>query len=491
VWFPARYAAEAGVPRDSLDEPLAELRLAGLVRVAEWVRGVGQGYALTPEGETAAADPALADQLNRAARVAEGQVVKIEPAEPNPATAPEADESPRETDLGLNPPLVVPVLLMANALWFFVCAVVGIKWGLAPARVLKESHHDVLQRFGAVSGEWLLQGEWWRLVTCCFVHIGALHLLGNLFALAMMGPLAELLWGRGRLLVIYFVSGIAGSALAMALRPDTILAGASGAIWGIQMSLFAWLFAFRRHLPPHLVSDWFRRLFVVFILNAGVSLLPGVSWEGHLGGGIAGFVAAGLLTAARFGDRQRRISAWFLLALLPVMCVAGLAAAMDAKGMPGWQRLRQRLAAEHEARDAAERRQRLQTARDDFNSQVAPRLPELEPKLVQPLEQEANVLLMTKNRPAERVTEVRAKAEQLKATADTIVQHTSGEPTGDESVDQHIARARAFAAARAKSFEMLLAMLADSNKPADVTWKAWQAARRDADRLWAELLPPK
>ena len=59
-WFPSRFATETGVPRDSLDDPLAELRLAELVKVAEWVRGVGQGYALTPEGEAAAADPAAA-----------------------------------------------------------------------------------------------------------------------------------------------------------------------------------------------------------------------------------------------------------------------------------------------------------------------------------------------------------------------------------------------------------------------------------------------
>src|SRR4051794_9607 len=56
-WFPSRYAAEARIARDRLDEPLAELRVAGLVRVSEWVRGVGQGYALTPEGRAAASDP--------------------------------------------------------------------------------------------------------------------------------------------------------------------------------------------------------------------------------------------------------------------------------------------------------------------------------------------------------------------------------------------------------------------------------------------------
>lgn len=495
AWFPSRYAAEAGVPRDSLDEPLAELRLAGLVRVAEWVRGLGQGYALTPEGERAAAVPEVLAQIKAAPSTAalpkaEPPGPQVEGAEP-PAPEARVEEDARDNDLTLSPPVVVPVLLMANALWFFVCVVYSIRWGLTPARALSESHRDVLQRFGAVSGEWLLAGEWWRLLTSCFVHIGALHLLGNLFALAMMGPLAELLWGRRRLLVIYFVSGLAGSTLAMTLRPDSILAGASGAIWGIQMSLFAWLFAFRRHLPPELASDWFRRLCVVFALSAGISFLPGVSWEGHLGGGAAGFLVAGLLNAARFGDRPRRVSAWALIALLPVVCVGVLAGAMDAKGMKAWQQLRQRLAAEREQRAATERRQHLRTATEAFNAHAAPRLPELAPEQVRPVESDARALLVAKKRPPERVAEVRAGVEKLKTAADAVVQHATAEPTGFEAFDQHLARARAFAAARGKSFELLLAMLASATPPPADAWTAWESARRDADRLWTELLPPK
>ena len=488
-WFPARYATEVGVPRDSLDEPLAELRLAGLVKVAEWVRGLGQGYALTPEGKSAAGDPAARERLKRvipalaAGQAANGAPQTVEGTESGDESASgtgDGEDGPRDTDLALSPPVVVPVLLLANALWFFVCVVYSIRWGLTPARALSESHREVLQRFGAVSGEWLLAGEWWRLVTSCFVHIGALHLIGNLFALAMMGPLAELLWGRGRLVLIYFISGLAGSTLAMALRPDSILAGASGAIWGIQMSLFAWLFAFRRHLPPDLANDWFRRLVVVFVLSAGVSFLPGVSWEGHLGGGVAGFLVAGLLNAARFGDRPRRISAWAFLALLPVLCVAGLAVSMDAKGLPGWQHLRERLAIA-----------RSKAARQAFNTHVAPKLPGLAPPAVEKPEAELRELLKMTPRAPEQVSAARAEVEKLKEVADAVLRHTAGEPIGDEPFDRHRERVRAFAAARAKSFELLLAMLAEPTPPTAEAWDAWRAARRDADALWAELLKPK
>lgn len=485
-WFPSRYAAEAGVARDLLDEPLSELRLAGLVRVEEWVRGAGQGYTITPEGKVAVGDPAALVWIKRPA----GDP-STAPTAPAPALG-AADEEPRDPEtrddeLAINPPLVVPVLLVANALWFFVCAVYAIRWGLTPARALSEGHRDVLQRFGAVSGEWLLAGEWWRLLTCCFVHIGALHLIVNMLALAMMGPLAELLWGRGRLVLIYVISGIAGSALAMALRPDTILAGASGAIWGIQMSLFAWLFAFRQHLPPDLANDWFRRLSVVFVLNAGGSFLPNVSWEGHLGGGVAGFVVAGLLNVTRFGDRTRRASAWFLIVLLPVLCVGALAGAMDAKGMPGWQRLRQRLAGAQEARAGAEKREAVRAAEADYRTHAVPRLAELAPDATGRVEQEAvELALRTKRAGPDRVAAVKNKLRPLKAAADAVLRHTPAQPVGSAALDAVAPRARAFAAARARSLDLLLAMVdAPAPAPAD-QWAAWQAAHREAAALWAD-----
>lgn len=504
-WFASRYAAEAGVPRDALDEPLAELRLAGLVRVAEWVRGVGQGYALTPEGEATAADPAARAKLVAAgasappARAASGADPSDDPAQP--ATGPGV-RPPSDTDLTFAPPVVVPALLIANAIWFFVCAVYSIRWGLTLSRALSEGHPEVLHRFGAVSGLDLLAGEWWRLLTSCFVHIGALHLLGNLFALAMLGPLAELLWGRKRLVVIYLVSGLAGSALAMALRPDSILAGASGAIWGIQMSLFAWLFTYRKYLPADLASDWFRRLCVVFALNAGVSFLPQVSWEGHLGGGLAGFLVAGLLNVARFGDRPRRAAAWALIALLPVLCVGALVAAMDAKGMPGWQHLRQRVATHRENVARAEQRQKARAAEAEFIREVVPRLAQLAPLQITPqprvpfgltfdltaAELSAVMVLKDPKPPAGRVRDAREQLRAQRAVADEVTGLASGEPTGNEGFDQRRARVRALAAARARALELLVALLDTRDPPGAPAWETWHAARAEADRMWVAFV---
>ena len=77
------------------------------------------------------------------------------------------------------------------------------------------------------------QGDWWRLVTAAFLHYGPFHLLLNMLALYWFGSLLEQRIGSGRYLLIYLVSGLAGSAGALVLSPTTATVGASGAIFGI------------------------------------------------------------------------------------------------------------------------------------------------------------------------------------------------------------------------------------------------------------------
>ena len=160
-WFPSRHAAQTGTDRDSLDEPLNVLRLAGLVRVETWVRGLGQGYVPTPEGlDAAAAGLSLTNPA--------GAAVELSPAPPpaEPAAPGVLDADRRTTSrLGLDPrpPLVVPLLLIANVACFFVGLVGAIRGGYPVGKYLVEGHTYILHRLGAVNGEDLLNGEWWRL----------------------------------------------------------------------------------------------------------------------------------------------------------------------------------------------------------------------------------------------------------------------------------------------------------------------------------------
>jgi membrane associated rhomboid family serine protease len=478
-WFPSAHAQKAGVPRDSLDEPLTELRLAGLIRVATWVRGAGQGYVLTPEGAAAARDPAVVEQIwpslpgLRPAFDSPPDAAEQAPAEP-------AQSALRPAPVNLRPSVVIPVLVILNLLWFFVGLLLAAQSGVATGDYLVGKDLPTLHRLGAVSGPDLLAGQWWRLLACCFVHVGGLHLLMNMVSLGVVGPLVELVWGRWRLLLIYLLSGLAGSCLAMALRPvnpDTgalvVLAGASGAICGVFAALLAWAILFRSYLPTEVARDLFRRLAVVLVLTIGISFVPLVSWEGHLGGGVAGFVAAGLLNVLRFGDRRRKVLATAALLALPVLCVAGLVVAMESGD--SWVRVR-----------AIRQAVRDQATAETYHREVVPLLNAVRPAAVNPVEEEAQLVLVrsVRRRPPNAAA-VRAQVEQLRAVAADAAAKLDALSAGSESLARTLAKARAYVDARVTSLDRLLGLLDGADGPAAVD--AWVASRRDAERLWEEF----
>ena len=482
-WFPANHAAAAGLDRDSLDEPLNVLRLAGLVSVGAWVRGTGQGYVLTPEGrdavETGAGipGPGVGQTELAAAAISATDLPAVAGIEP--ATS---------ARLGLDhrPPLVIPFLLIVNVLCFFVGLAGAIRGGYPLGEYLVRGHSYILHRLGAVSGEDLLAGEWWRLFTSCFVHVGALHLMINLLTLAVMGLLAELLWGRWRLAVIYVISGLAGSCAAMASQPNVTLAGASGAIWGLLASQVAWLLLFRRKLPPDVSRDWVRKLGLLLVLNAGVSTLPGVSWEAHLGGGVAGFLSALLLNAVRSGPRWRRAAAVALLAALPLAYLGGLAAAVKWSGP--WKALR----TAYSARLAREARLARQAQSDaairEFVRGPGAGLEKLRPDLVTPVEEHARheerdrsqFWRETEKGKAE-FAKVVAQLKEFKSAADSLAAAAAGPASEFEEFNHYRGRVRTFALARAKSFELLLEILAADGKPDPKKWAEWTTARASAN----------
>jgi rhomboid protease GluP len=469
-WFPSRHAAEAGTDRAALDEPLGQLRHADLVRVASWVRGAGQGYVLTPAGTAYLDGPAPAP--------VDAPATASAPAEEPPAVE---GQAARRFGLNLRTPLVVPTLLVANVCWFIVGGAAAVANDLPLRPYLFDGQPPALMhRVGAVNGGDLLAGEWWRLLGACFVHFGLLHLLANMFALGMMGPLAELLWGRWRLLVIYTVSGLAGSCFAVAHQPEALLAGASGAIWGVLASLLAWLMLFRSELPPSVAAEWARRLWLAFLLNTGVSFLPGVSWEAHLGGGVAGFVASGLLNAVRFANGPRRALALALLVALPLACCGGVALA--TRHSEAWGPARER----HAVRVLREQIAAFAPAEDAYNREVVPRLNRLAPEVGRPVQVRAWVQCFQPKaaRNPAAAGEIREALARLKATADEAVALLAEPAVGFEPLDAVRGRAKEFAEARSRECGLYLALLDASMPPDGAAAAAVGDARRTSEAAW-------
>src|SRR5256714_10253517 len=86
---------------------------------------------------------------------------------------------------------------------------------------------------GALFGPLVANGDWWRLITAAFLHYGPIHLGFNMFFLYWIGTPVEQYLGRARFLLVYFVSGLAGSAGALVLFPHSVTLRASRAIFRV------------------------------------------------------------------------------------------------------------------------------------------------------------------------------------------------------------------------------------------------------------------
>jgi membrane associated rhomboid family serine protease len=145
---------------------------------------------------------------------------------------------------------------------------------------------------GVLYGPVVAAGDWWRLFTSMFLHYGPFHLGLNMLALWWFGAAIEHALGRGRYLLLYLVSGLAGSAGALILSPESLTVGASGAIFGILGGAFVLERQRTYVLGGGAMS--------IIALNLVFTLfIPGISIGGHLGGLAGG--ALGVLALSRFG----------------------------------------------------------------------------------------------------------------------------------------------------------------------------------------------
>lgn len=177
----------------------------------------------------------------------------------------------------------------------------------------------------ALTQAWTYYPPWtvaepWRMITSTFLHSPNtfLHLLFNMYSLFIFGPVIESLVGRVRFLVLYLVSGFAGSVAVLLMAPGIAVVGASGAIFGLMGAYFV----ITRHLGRGQTQ-----VFIVIALNLVIGfVIPGVAWQAHLGGLIAG-VAVSLVYVATRRRAQRPLQilgvAGIVLALV-VLTVIGV-----------------------------------------------------------------------------------------------------------------------------------------------------------------------
>jgi len=158
-------------------------------------------------------------------------------------------------------------------------------------------------------------GAWWQVVTSVFTHVQFWHLLVNMVSLFVIGPIIERVLGRTRFLILYGISGLAGSASVLWLTsPETSTVGASGALFGLMGALL---------LLSYKAKGNFVQVLMVLGANVAFTLfyVGTISWQGHFGGLAGGIIAAWIIA---YAPRERRglIQLYGLSALTVVILAA-------------------------------------------------------------------------------------------------------------------------------------------------------------------------
>jgi membrane associated rhomboid family serine protease len=217
-----------------------------------------------------------------------------------------------------HPAPVTVALIVANLVVFLAM--------LATGGSLGNTFLSSLFQDGALVGAFVGQGDWWRLFTATFLHASIVHVALNMFVLWVIGTVVEQALGSWRFILVYLVSGLAGSAGAL-LIPFTHsggtftmqynafvpTVGASGAIFGIMGSLLVLEYLQTGSLAGQAMA--------MIVVNLVISFaVPNISIGGHVGGLIGGIVATYALVRTRY--RRPTYIGPILVVLVGVLSIA-------------------------------------------------------------------------------------------------------------------------------------------------------------------------
>ena len=167
-----------------------------------------------------------------------------------------------------------------------------------------------LIRMGALRPDDVYAGEWWRLLSCTFLHAGPVHIGFNVIVLLMLGNFLERLLGPGRFLVLYGASALGGAVASLLFLGERFSVGASGALWGLLAAEAALAYLRPDLLPAALVQTARKAAVTNLVINVANSFRPEVDMAAHFGGGAIGaaLLLTGVLTAGlvRVTDAEPR-----------------------------------------------------------------------------------------------------------------------------------------------------------------------------------------
>lgn len=176
--------------------------------------------------------------------------------------------------------IATPILIDINILVFILMVASGV--GVFEPSTL------ALLKWGADFGPLTLTGDWWRTVTCNFIHIGGFHLAMNLYAFMFVGLFLEQLIGSRRMFASYLLTGLCSAVFSLYMHAETISAGASGSIFGLYGIFLAFL------LFHGIAKEQRKALLTSILIFVGYNLVygmkEGIDNAAHIGGLLSGFL---------------------------------------------------------------------------------------------------------------------------------------------------------------------------------------------------------
>ena len=219
-------------------------------------------------------------------------------------------------------PLFTYIFLGANVLIFLLMALAG-----------GSTNESTLMAFGVKSNPEIARGEWWRFITPIFIHIGMLHLFFNSYALWIVGPQVEKLYGAARFVTLYVLTGVAGVYASYFYHPQSESAGASGAIFGLFGVLLVFGVRYRNSIPPFFKRAVGTGVLPVIVINLIIGFtIPAIDNSAHLGGLLAGAALAALVPFQKPGAETPGIFKTVQMVLLAVIVVSFYAVAKNYDG---------------------------------------------------------------------------------------------------------------------------------------------------------------
>ena len=251
------------------------------------------GYSVTP------AQPIVTDQQNTNEQIVDGYTGTRPEQEPIPTWS-QPNTMQRQMVrtrfwMSQHPRFVTNILIGINVAVYLVLVILSITIGAGLGQLGAIDTNLIILAGGQVNSL-VAQGQVWRIFTAMFLHFNLLHIGLNMFSLFLIGGVVEMVFGKWRYLLIYLGSGIVGGILTFYVSPpETLAAGASGAIFGVFGALGVFYILNRQALGRYgagAITNWLFWLGLNLVFGFSQ---PGIGIWDHIGGLVAGMIIAALL----------------------------------------------------------------------------------------------------------------------------------------------------------------------------------------------------